>query len=55
MDSDQHALSAVDAVRCFYLARTLEKRGETEAAERWNEKWRRWAREQTRMRGEQDD
>ncbi len=42
MDNAENTMSSVDAVRCFYLARVLERKGEVEAARRWNEQAHRW-------------
>jgi hypothetical protein len=49
MDSEQDTISPVDAVRCFYLARVLEQKGEVAAAHRWDEQGRRWIQKQTPM------
>jgi uncharacterized membrane-anchored protein len=42
MDDDVNVSSAVDALRCLYLAREAERRGEHEAARRWQEKAGPW-------------
>ena len=36
MSSDAQLSSAVDAVRCLYLARVTEQAGHHEAAQRWH-------------------
>ena len=42
MDDDIQVTSAVDAVRCLYLAREAQRRGEHEAARRWREQAAPW-------------
>ncbi len=37
-DYDDRDLSAIDVIRCVYLARMAERRGHVEAAERWQAK-----------------
>ena len=41
-DFDDHNLSALDVIRCVFLARMTERRGHAEAAERWQAKADRW-------------
>ena len=42
MDDDIQVTSAVDAVRCLYLARETQQRGEHEAAQRWRDRAAPW-------------
>ncbi|MCR4414353.1 MAG: hypothetical protein NUV77_18190 [Thermoguttaceae bacterium] len=35
-------LSAVDAIRCLYLARELQRKGDLQAARRWEAAAQRW-------------
>ncbi len=42
MQDRPHANSAVDAVRCLYLAKVAERDGHPDAAGRWKEMATRW-------------
>jgi hypothetical protein len=39
------SLTAVDVIRCVYLARVAEKRGDQNAAQRWQAKADAWLQE----------
>jgi hypothetical protein len=42
MDDDGQVSSTQDAVRCLFLAREAERRGQFEVARRWREKADTW-------------
>ena len=42
MQDSPEANSAVDAVRCLYLAKVAERRGHPEAAQRWQQMATNW-------------
>jgi hypothetical protein len=42
MDEELKILSAVDAIRCLYLARAFERKGDVEAARRWEAAAQQW-------------
>jgi len=37
-----HVTSAIDAVRCLYLAKVTEQKGHPDAAQRWREMADKW-------------
>ena len=43
-EENGEAKSAIDAIRCLYMARILRKDGQTEAAERWEARALGWTR-----------
>ena len=42
MQNDLQANSAIDAIRCVYLARTAREKGREEAARRWQQMATSW-------------
>jgi hypothetical protein len=42
MHDSPQVISAVDAVRCLYLAKVAEQRGHPDAAQRWQQMAARW-------------
>jgi len=42
MHDTPQATSAIDAIRCFYLAHLVEQKGYPEAAQRWQNMATRW-------------
>ena len=51
MNNRDEPLTAVDAIRCVYLARMCRKRGDHEAARRWQAKADAWLRRQNPAAG----
>ncbi len=50
-DYDDRDLSAIDVIRCVYLARMTEQRGQIEAARRWQAKVDGWLARQSGTAG----
>ena len=51
MDLHDELRTANDAIRCVYLARMATQRGDSEAAQRWQEKADRWLEKNPTHRG----
>ena len=51
MNKNDKCRTAVDAIRCVYLARMCRKRGDDEAARRWQAKADAWLRRQNPAAG----
>jgi hypothetical protein len=49
-ENDKH-LTAVDAIRCVWLAREAERRGDPQAAQRWQAKADAWLETEPGIRG----
>jgi hypothetical protein len=54
MSTNEEICTAVDAIRCVYLARMACRRGNAEAARRWQAKATRWLQAQGPLDFRQD-